>query len=52
MLYRVKEKNRTKTTTDKKKLKLLTIPNKMNSNQTLLKNYTLKSANEGARPSK
>jgi hypothetical protein len=48
----VKEKNRTKTTTDKKKLKLLTISNKMNSNQTLLKNYTLKSAKEGARPSK
>jgi hypothetical protein len=49
----VKEKNRAKSTTIKKKLKLLTIPNKLTMQiQTQLKIVTIKSNREGTRPIK
>jgi hypothetical protein len=49
----VKEKNRAKSTADEKKLKLLTIPNKLiMQSQTQLKIITIKPNREGTRPSK
>jgi hypothetical protein len=50
----VKEKNRAKSTTNKKKLKLLTIPNKLiMQSQTQLKIIIIKpSREEGTEPSK
>jgi hypothetical protein len=49
----VKGKNRAKITTNKKKSKLLTIPNKLiMQSQTQLKIIPIKSNEEGTRPSK
>jgi hypothetical protein len=49
----VKEKNREKSTTNKKKSKLLKIPNKLiMQGQTQLKIITIKPSMEGTRPCK
>jgi hypothetical protein len=48
----VKEKNRAKSTANKKKLKLLTIPDKLIISQTQLKIITIKPNREGTRPIK
>jgi len=49
----VKEKNRAKGTTNKRKLKLLTMPDKLvMQSQTQLKTITIKPNREGTRPSK